>query len=77
MALMLAVGVIEAEDTAIVGSKHMRQKKGEIVAKGLTFCVDPDFFAKDTDATSTPKTGLVIRRLVKVNSSVHQKSVRR
>lgn len=78
MALMLAVGVIEAQDTAIVGSEHVGQQKARLeLTNGLTFCVDPDFFAKDADAACTPKTGPVIRYLVKVNPSVHQKSVLR
>jgi hypothetical protein len=63
------VGVIVAEDSAIIGSKEMRQQEREVISNDFAFSVDPNLFAKDTDAASATEASFIIGFLSKAAST--------
>jgi hypothetical protein len=75
MALVNAVRVIEAEYAAFVHSGKVGQQKGKVILNDLTFIVDPNLFAKNTDSTGTPKPGLVVGFLAKIAPSTHSEII--
>jgi len=54
------VCIVEAEDAAVVWLEPMGKEEGEVLASYLSIRIDPDFFAKNSDAAGTAKAGFVV-----------------
>jgi hypothetical protein len=73
MTLMNTVRVIVAKHTAIVDSGQVGHKEGKVVLNDFARCIDPDFFAQDSDAARTPETSFIISILEQTVSPGHGK----
>ena len=73
--LVDSVGVVVAEDAAMIGPCEVRDKECEVVADNVALFIDPCLLTENSDASGTNKRCLVVDDLVQANPSAHERTL--